>query len=90
MTRLIEEGDVVVAEGTVRNALSDGGVLCLVFCDVFLMRGGQIPAPDVLPDARTAASKSPEPSVPVVAQTSSRPKTARTLTRIEGSSSTSM
>jgi ketosteroid isomerase-like protein len=42
VTRLVEEGDVVVAEGTVRNALEDGGVLSLVFCDVFRMRDGLI------------------------------------------------
>jgi uncharacterized protein len=42
VTRLIEEDDVVMAEGTVRNALEDGGELSLVFCDVFLMRDGQI------------------------------------------------
>src|ERR1700755_2255015 len=42
VTRLVEESDVVVAEGTVRNALADGGMLSLVFCDVFLMRDGRI------------------------------------------------
>jgi ketosteroid isomerase-like protein len=42
VTRLIEEDDVVMAEGSVRNALTDGGVLSLVFCDVFLMREGLI------------------------------------------------
>ena len=42
VSRLIEEDDVVVAEGSVRNALQDGGVLSLVFCDVFLMRDGRI------------------------------------------------
>jgi uncharacterized protein len=42
VSRMIEEGDVVVAEGSVRNALQDGGVLSLVFCDVFLMRDGRI------------------------------------------------
>lgn len=42
VTRLVEEGDVVVAEGTVRSALEAGGALSLVFCDVFLMRDGQI------------------------------------------------
>jgi ketosteroid isomerase-like protein len=42
VTRLVEEADVVVAEGRVRNALKDGGVLSLVFCDVFLMRDGLI------------------------------------------------
>ncbi len=42
VTRLVEEDDVVVAEGTVRNALADGGMLSLVYCDVFLMREGLI------------------------------------------------
>ena len=42
VTRMVEEDDVVVAEGTVRNALQDGGVLSLVYCDVFLMRDNQI------------------------------------------------
>ncbi|MFA7297410.1 MAG: nuclear transport factor 2 family protein [Dehalococcoidia bacterium] len=42
VTRLIEEGDTVVAEGGVRGALQDGGMLSLVFCDVFLMRDGRI------------------------------------------------
>lgn len=42
VTRLIEEDDVVVAEGNVRNALQNGGVLNLAFCDVFQMRGGRI------------------------------------------------
>jgi uncharacterized protein len=57
VAHLIEEEEVVMAEGTVRNALEDGGVLSLVFCDVFLMRHGQIrhltsylmAVPDVLP-----------------------------------------
>ena len=42
VTRLIEEDDVVVAEGRVSNALRDGGVLSLVFCDVFVVRDGLI------------------------------------------------
>lgn len=42
VTRLVEDGEVVVAEGTVRGALAGGGVLSLVFCDVFLMRDGLI------------------------------------------------
>jgi len=42
VTRLVEEQDIVVAEGTVRNALEEGGVLSLVYCDVFLMRDGLI------------------------------------------------
>ena len=40
--RMVEEGDVVVAEGTVRSARKDGGTLNLVFCDVFVMRTAKI------------------------------------------------
>ena len=42
VTRLVEEGDVVVAEGTVQATRKDGGLLNLVFCDVFLMREAKI------------------------------------------------
>jgi ketosteroid isomerase-like protein len=42
VSRLVEEGDIVVAEGSVRNAMRDGGVLSLVFCDVFVMRDGLV------------------------------------------------
>ena len=42
VTRLIEEDDVVVAEGSVRTQRKDGAVLNLVFCDVFEMQGGKI------------------------------------------------
>jgi ketosteroid isomerase-like protein len=42
ITRLVEEDDVVVAEGTVRAERSDGGLLDAVFCDVFVMREGKI------------------------------------------------
>ena len=41
-TRMVEEGDIVVAEGRVRAARSNGGVLNAVFCDVFVMAGGKI------------------------------------------------
>ena len=41
-TRFVEEGDLVVAEGTVRAARADGGLLHAVFCDVFSMRAGLI------------------------------------------------
>jgi ketosteroid isomerase-like protein len=41
-TRLVEEGDVVVAEGTIAARRADGASLRLVFCDVFLMRDGLI------------------------------------------------
>ncbi len=36
--RLVEENDVVVAEGTVTSAMSDGGMLNAVFCDIFEMQ----------------------------------------------------
>jgi len=42
VTRLIEENDVVVAEGSVRTQRKDGTVLNLVFCDVFEMKRGRI------------------------------------------------
>ena len=42
VTRMIEEGDVVVAEGTVRSARKDGGLLNAVFCDVFVMQDAKI------------------------------------------------
>jgi ketosteroid isomerase-like protein len=42
VTRLTEENDVVVAEGTVRTERTDGAVIDLAFCDVFEMRGGKI------------------------------------------------
>ena len=40
--RLVEEGDVVVAEGSVRAALRDGGMIDALFCDVFHFRGDLI------------------------------------------------
>ena len=42
VTRMIEESDVVVAEGTVQAGRSDGGLLNAVFCDVFEMKGSLI------------------------------------------------
>jgi ketosteroid isomerase-like protein len=42
VSRMTEENDVVVAEGTVRTQRKDGAVLELVFCDVFEMRAGKI------------------------------------------------
>jgi ketosteroid isomerase-like protein len=42
VTRLLEEDDVVVAEGTVRSARRDGGRLNAVFCDVFEMHDGRV------------------------------------------------
>jgi len=40
--RIVEENDVVVAEGAVRAGRADGGVMNLVFCDVFAMRAAKI------------------------------------------------
>lgn len=42
VSRLTEEDDVVVAEGSVRAPRPDGSYLDLVFCDVFDMRDGKI------------------------------------------------
>jgi ketosteroid isomerase-like protein len=42
VTRMVEEDDVVVAEGSVRASKRDGGVLNAVFCDVFVMRDAKI------------------------------------------------
>lgn len=40
--RLVEEENVVIAEGTVQGKRKDGGKLDAVFCDVFLMENGKI------------------------------------------------
>lgn len=40
--RLLEDGDVVIAEGSVQAPKDDGTLMRLVFCDVFDMRGGKI------------------------------------------------
>ena len=42
VTRVVEENDVVVTEGTVQARRANGGLLDAVFCDVFVMRGGLI------------------------------------------------
>ena len=42
VTRMTEEGDVVVAEGSVRATKRDGGLLNAVFCDVFVMQNAKI------------------------------------------------
>jgi len=41
-SRLVEEGDVVVAEGTARAQKKAGGELNVRFCDVFVFRAGRI------------------------------------------------
>ena len=42
ITRMVEENDVVVAEGTVRVAWKGGGFLDAVFCDAFEMENARI------------------------------------------------
>jgi ketosteroid isomerase-like protein len=42
VTRMTEEHDIVVAEGSVRSARRDGGLLNAVFCDVFEMQNEKI------------------------------------------------
>ena len=42
IARMIEEDNIVVVEGAVRQKRKDGGHLDAVFCDVFQMAGGKI------------------------------------------------
>ena len=42
VTRMVEENDVVVAEGNVRATKKDGSVLNAVFCDVFILEAAKI------------------------------------------------
>lgn len=42
VTRVVEEGNIVMAEGRVRTQRKDGVWVELAFCDVFEMRGGAI------------------------------------------------
>jgi uncharacterized protein len=42
VTRVTEEDDIVLAEGSVRAQRKDGGVLNAVFCDAFEMEAGKI------------------------------------------------
>ena len=42
LSRLVEEGDVVVAEGAVQAAVRGGGRIDALFCDVFHFRGDRI------------------------------------------------
>jgi ketosteroid isomerase-like protein len=42
VTRMTEENDVVIAEGSVRTQKRDGDVLSLRFCNVFVMQAGKI------------------------------------------------
>lgn len=42
LTRMTEEGDTVVAEGTVQTKPKGKAVMGMVFCDVFEMQNGKI------------------------------------------------
>lgn len=42
LIRLIEEGNIVVAEGTVKAKMKDGSTLDAVFCDVFHFTNGKV------------------------------------------------
>jgi ketosteroid isomerase-like protein len=42
VSRMVEQNDVVVAEGAARVSRADGTIMNLVFCDVFEMRDGKI------------------------------------------------
>jgi uncharacterized protein len=42
VSRMTEEHDVVVAEGSVRAARRNGGFLNALFCDVFVMQDARI------------------------------------------------
>jgi uncharacterized protein len=42
VTRLVEEGNIVVAEGTVKAKMKDGSKLDAIFCDVFHFTNGKI------------------------------------------------
>lgn len=42
ISRYVEEGDVVIAEGAVQANMKGGGLLDAVFCDVFEMQNGKI------------------------------------------------
>lgn len=42
LVRVVEENDVVVAEGSVRTKRRDGAFLVLAMCDVFEMQAGKI------------------------------------------------
>jgi uncharacterized protein len=42
ITRMIEENDIVIAEGAVQSSMKNGGTLDILFCDVFHMQDGKI------------------------------------------------
>lgn len=42
VTNMVEEGNIVMAEGSVKAKLKSGQLIDAVFCDVFHFRGGKI------------------------------------------------
>ena len=42
ITRLVEEDNIVIAEGTVKSKFKSGDTLNAVFCDVFEFKNGKI------------------------------------------------
>ncbi|MCI4342124.1 MAG: nuclear transport factor 2 family protein [Thermoplasmata archaeon] len=42
ITRMTEEDNVVVAEGTVRVHKKEGGILTVQFCDIFELENGKV------------------------------------------------
>jgi ketosteroid isomerase-like protein len=42
ITRMVEEGNIVIAEGSVKAKLKDGNTIDAVFCDVFHFRNHKI------------------------------------------------
>ncbi len=42
VTRMTEENDTVIAEGTVLTKMKGGPLVPMIFCDVFEMSGGKI------------------------------------------------
>jgi len=42
ITRLVEEGNIVIAEGAVKAKMQDGSKIDAVFCDVFHFTNGKI------------------------------------------------
>ena len=42
ISQLIEEGDIVVAEGTVKCKLKNGGIMNALFCEIFHFDNGKV------------------------------------------------
>jgi len=42
IVKLVEEDNIVIAEGSVQGNMKNGGILDAVFCDVFEMENGKI------------------------------------------------